>query len=51
MEPSEKVEKIMAVTLDEVIAVARDIINFSKSNMAIIGPFKDEDKFRQLLID
>jgi len=49
LEPKEKIEKIMAVTLDDVIAVAGEIINFQKSNLAIIGPFKDEEKFRKLL--
>ena len=50
LEPNEKIEKIMAVTLEEIMEVGSEIINFQKSNLAIIGPFKEEDKFRKLLL-
>lgn len=47
--PEEKNKKIAAVTMDDVLAVAKDIINLNKASLAIIGPFKSEDKFKKLL--
>jgi predicted Zn-dependent peptidase len=49
LEPKEKTEKIMAVTLSDLMSVAKEVIDFRKSNLAIIGPFKGEEKFRKLL--
>lgn len=47
--PAEKLKKIMAVKSSEVRAVAQEIFNINKANLAIIGPFKNEAKFLKLL--
>lgn len=47
--PEQKLKKIMAVTLAEVKQVAGQVMDFSKTNLALIGPFKDRDKFLKLL--
>lgn len=47
--PDEKIAKIMAVTRDDVHAVAREIFRTPKLSAAIIGPFKDEKPFMKLL--
>ena len=47
--PEEELDKIRAVTLDQVLAVAREVFDEKKLNLALIGPFKDEALFRPLL--
>ena len=47
--PQELADNIQAVTSGDIILVARDIFQNSKLNLAIIGPFKDEEKFDKLL--
>jgi len=47
--PAEKLKKIMAVKAEEVKAVAEEILNFHKVNLAVIGPFKDKARFIKLL--
>ncbi|NCN07071.1 insulinase family protein [Candidatus Falkowbacteria bacterium] len=47
--PAEKNAKISAVTLDDIVKVANDVINLNKLSLAIIGPFKDDEKFKNLL--
>jgi len=47
--PEEKLSKIMAVTADEVQAVAKEIFKPEKLNLALIGPFEDKEKFEKLL--
>jgi predicted Zn-dependent peptidase len=37
------------ITLKQVNALAKDLINWQKSNLAIIGPFEAEDKFLKIL--
>ncbi len=49
LKPEEMFKKIDAVTIDEVYAEAEKIFKPQKSNLAIIGPFKDESKFVELL--
>ncbi len=49
MAPEAKLKKIMAVKLPEVVKVANDIFDFKKSNLAVIGPFKDKERFVKLL--
>jgi hypothetical protein len=39
----------MAVQAKEVQAVAEEIFNFQKANLAIIGPFKESAKFKKIL--
>ena len=49
----ETIEEIMghikAVALDEVKALAKQLLNPKKLNLAVVGPYKDEEKFRRLL--
>ncbi len=45
----EKFVKIEAVTVDDVCEVANDIFRPEKLNLALIGPFKDKEKFQKLL--
>ena len=47
--PAAAIAKTEAVTLEEVAAVARDIFQPEKLNLAIIGPYKDDGKFRKIL--
>jgi predicted Zn-dependent peptidase len=47
--PEEKHKKIMAITGDDIATVAKDIINLDRASLAIIGPFKNEAKFKKLL--
>ncbi|KKR32753.1 MAG: Peptidase M16 domain protein [Candidatus Gottesmanbacteria bacterium GW2011_GWC2_39_8] len=42
--------KIDAVTAEDVVRVARDLFKPEKLNLAIIGPFEDEEKLRKLLV-
>lgn len=47
--PEEELDKIRQVTLDQILEVAREIFDASKLNLALIGPFKEEEPFRMLL--
>lgn len=47
--PPEKKQKIAAVTRGDIIAVAKDVININRASLAIIGPFKNENTFKNLL--
>ncbi|MEK7582747.1 MAG: pitrilysin family protein [Patescibacteria group bacterium] len=47
--PEEELDKIKLVTRDEVIEVAREVFDGKNLNLALIGPFKDEEPFRRLL--
>ena len=47
--PEEKFAKIDSVTVDDIKKVAQDIFRPEKLNLALIGPFKNEDKFKQIL--
>ncbi|MEK9154451.1 MAG: pitrilysin family protein [Patescibacteria group bacterium] len=47
--PEELAEKIQAVSAEEIMAVAQDIFKNEKLNLAIIGPFKEEEKFEEIL--
>lgn len=49
--PEEKKEFINKVTLAEINDTIKKVINFSKINMAIIGPYNDDAKFKELLIN
>lgn len=37
------------ITVNQVNNLAKDVIDWSKSNLAIIGPFENEDKFLKIL--
>lgn len=43
--PAQKMKKYAAVTLGEIQAVATEIFQQSKANLALIGPFKNEKEF------
>lgn len=47
--PEEIMEKVETITIDDVKRVAKDIFVDHKLNLAVVGPFKDEEKFNRLL--
>ncbi|MFA6354416.1 MAG: pitrilysin family protein [Candidatus Paceibacterota bacterium] len=47
--PEEAIKKMRAVTAKEIQKVAHDIFVNKNLNLAIIGPYKDEARFRKLL--
>lgn len=48
--PTEVLEKFSQVTLQEVNAVAKEIIKPGEARLVVIGPFKSEDRFSDLLM-
>jgi predicted Zn-dependent peptidase len=48
-EPEEILAALDAVTADDVQRVAQDVIGNSGLNLALIGPFEDEERFQELL--
>ncbi len=49
MEPDEIMAIIDKVTVDDIVRVAKDLFVEEKMKVAVIGPFEDEEKFRNLL--
>jgi predicted Zn-dependent peptidase len=49
LEPEEYLKKIDEVTAEDVQRVAQDLIAKEKLHLAVIGPFDDEDRFRDVL--
>jgi len=49
VEPQEVLEGLDAVTAEDVQRVAEDVIGSNGINLALIGPFEDEDRFAGLL--
>lgn len=47
--PEEMFKKIDAVTIADVMSEAKKLFVPSKLNLAIIGPYKDKEKFEKLL--
>jgi len=47
--PDELAQKIQAVKAEEIMAVAKDIFQNNKLNLALIGPFEDRAKFESIL--
>ena len=47
--PEEFFAKIDEVTIDDIQRVSQDIFKSEKLNLALIGPFKERDKFEELL--
>ncbi len=45
----EKLKKVDEVTIKDLQLVAREIFQPQKLNLALIGPFKDKNKFKKLL--
>jgi predicted Zn-dependent peptidase len=48
--PEEECKMIDKVSQDDILKVARDIFRPNKLNLALIGPFKDKNKFNKLLV-
>ena len=49
MAPDALAKKISGVKADEITAIAKDIFQNKKLNMAVIGPYKKEDNILKLL--
>lgn len=49
MSPEEKLKIYMKVTTGDVLKVAKKIFDLKKLNLALIGPFKEEGEFFELL--
>jgi len=49
LKPEELIKKIQAVTTADVLEAAQDIFRPEKLNLAIVGPFKDQKPFANLL--
>jgi len=47
--PEEVAQKINAVTPEDILRVAQEIFKNERLNMALIGPFKDTEKFSSIL--
>ncbi len=47
--PKDLIKKIQAVKAEEIMEVAKDIFQNQKLNLAIIGPFKDGERFEKIL--
>ncbi len=47
--PEEVLEKVKAVTQEEIMAIAQRIIQEGELRLAVIGPFKDKEKFEKLI--
>lgn len=47
--PEEVFKKIDKVSQSDILKVARDIFQPQKLNLALIGPFKDKDRFEKIL--
>ncbi len=48
--PGQKLEELEKATCADVQKVAKEIFDFKKVKMAVIGPFKDKKKFEKLLM-
>ena len=49
LSPKEYIKKIDTVTVSDIQEVAIDIFQLEKLNLALIGPFKDKNRFNKLL--
>ncbi len=47
--PEDIFKRIDKVSVNDILKVAKDIFRLEKLNLALIGPFKDKEKFRKLL--
>lgn len=47
--PQEKIEKIQSVTVSDIKKLAKEIFVDEKLNLAIIGPYKESESFKQIL--
>jgi len=49
LSPKEICDEIDKVSPADVLDVAQDIFRVEKLNLALIGPFKDKERFQKLL--
>ena len=49
IEPEELLSGLDAVTADDIQRVAQDVIGSHGLNLALVGPFDDEERFAKLL--
>jgi predicted Zn-dependent peptidase len=49
IEPAEYIERIEAVTAEDIQRVAQDLMGSNGIRLAVIGPFDDEDVFREAI--
>lgn len=49
LSPEERFKLFDAVTKDDILKVAKDIINDKKLNLVVIGPYKDQKYFEKLI--
>lgn len=47
--PEDELDKIKAVTLDDIKSVTEEIFKEDRLNLAVVGPFKDSEPFKKLL--
>ncbi len=47
--PKEIYDKINEVSVKDILKVAKDIFQPKKLNLALVGPFKDKEKFKKIL--
>jgi len=47
--PKDTIKKIQAVKNEEITAVASEIFQNQKLNLAVIGPFKEKERFEKIL--
>ncbi|PIP92296.1 hypothetical protein COW77_00635, partial [Candidatus Wolfebacteria bacterium CG18_big_fil_WC_8_21_14_2_50_39_7] len=47
--PQETIKKIQKVKSEEISGVASEIFQNQKLNLAIIGPFKEKERFEKIL--
>lgn len=49
LSPEETLTEIEKVSADDILKIAREIFVPEKLNLAVVGPFKEEEKFRKIL--
>ena len=49
--PKEKEKLVRAVTAEDIRKMARKIFTEKNLNLALIGPFKDGEKLKELLVE
>jgi predicted Zn-dependent peptidase len=48
-QPEQIVDEIMKVTTDDIMKVSEELFVTEKLNLAVVGPYKREDRFVQIL--
>ncbi len=47
--PEDKKNIINKVTLSEINDIIKEVVDFNKINLAIVGPYKDDAEFKRIL--